>query len=349
MIEPNVEIIPAPPKRNLLPFFMVVGASVILVGMSLLPAIEAQSPNQHKANVIPPEIEPVSPETPLPPPTLNTALYELLAVVNPLALIAGVVLLALLASKELIRGPVLPVEWKLQPTWTALDVLLVVLIAIAIMIPLQFFFPKETDKPITAGGWVAEIIFRVLTVAALLAVAASRHRKSGELSPRFAALGLHADRLWPSIRIGLVAFLCFHAVDFGLNWAELRVVRHFQLNMIVQDPVELMYSAKSLATLIALPCLAIVLAPVTEELFFRGFLQGVLRTTCGSNLAILAAALFFASAHMNIFFFVRLFALGLTLGYLYDRTQSLAAPITTHFCQNAYTLCAIVAVKLAQH
>ncbi|HET9012731.1 MAG TPA: CPBP family intramembrane glutamic endopeptidase, partial [Gemmatimonadaceae bacterium] len=78
----------------------------------------------------------------------------------------------------------------------------------------------------------------------------------------------------------------------------------------------------------------IVVAPVCEELFFRGFLFRVLR----SNMPFLAAALIdgvlFGLVHGSFVILPVLAFLGVALCWLYTRTGTLFAPIAVHALNN---------------
>jgi membrane protease YdiL (CAAX protease family) len=334
--------------RDLLPFFVVAAAAVALFSVSLVAAVEAQSSPETIASASSAFPRMVSPDTPLNILTLRQLPMALLERATPLALLAGTLLVLFFAFKVFLGRRLLPKEWEFDPPWTGVDVLDIAAIAILLLVALQFFFPKDPHTSTGAGTWAAELIFRVLLAAAILVIVRYRSQLLGRDVRAFQAVGLRKNRLGRNIRLGVVAFLCFLAFGFAIGYIQNWFVQHFELKVIPQQPVELMRSAHTLATQIALPILAVIIAPFAEELFFRGFLQGLLRKHCGSNLAIFGTALFFASAHTNVFLFLPLFVLGLMLGYLYDRTQSLAAPIAMHFCQNAVTLCVTVASRLTQ-
>ena len=77
-----------------------------------------------------------------------------------------------------------------------------------------------------------------------------------------------------------------------------------------------------------------VLAPLCEELFFRGYLQGVL-SRFGAGRACAAVALLFALAHglsLNLPCHV---LMGMLLGVLTLRTGSVLAPLLVHMAYNA--------------
>ncbi|MDQ1832644.1 CPBP family intramembrane glutamic endopeptidase [Massilia scottii] len=80
-----------------------------------------------------------------------------------------------------------------------------------------------------------------------------------------------------------------------------------------------------------------VLAPVLEEMLFRGI---ILRSFLGQYpkwAAILASAGLFGFLHMNIYQYVGAVMIGMFLGWLYERTRSLLPCIGLHAAYN--TMC----------
>lgn len=75
-----------------------------------------------------------------------------------------------------------------------------------------------------------------------------------------------------------------------------------------------------------------VLAPVAEEIFFRGLLQSALRKVMGPWPAILVASLAFAGTHVleEPQAVPALAVLAIALGYSYERTGRLLTPIIIH-------------------
>lgn len=78
---------------------------------------------------------------------------------------------------------------------------------------------------------------------------------------------------------------------------------------------------------------AIVVAPIFEELVFRGAVLMNLRRF-GDRFAIIAAALLFALMHGNLQQAVHTFLIGLILGYVCVKTNSLRVPIILHALNN---------------
>lgn len=85
-----------------------------------------------------------------------------------------------------------------------------------------------------------------------------------------------------------------------------------------------------------------LLAPVCEELVFRGaVLRALLRWTPRHWVAIAFSAVFFALIHANPAQMPHAFLIGLLLGWLYYRTDSVIPGIVYHWVNNsvAYVLC----------
>lgn len=336
------------PARDLLPFFLVAIVALVLYQTSLISAIKAQSAAEAKSTIASPLPELEKPEQTLSKLTPRLIPYLVLSLIALPVMAAGALLIIFFSLKAVIGRRLLPIEWQFDAVWTPLDVLKVAIGAILVTLPISLLFPGAPDEPISLRTLLAQFVIRVVVAVAILGVVWFRLAKSGGQASSFALVGLRRYRIWRNIKVGMIAFLCFLVVLICINFLENRVVQALHLKVIWQEPVELMMSAKSLASQIGLAVLAIIIAPFTEELFFRGFLQGILRKRCGSNLAIFGTALLFASTHINIFVFLPLFVLGLMLGYLYDRTQSLAAPVALHAFQNASSVFVLVATKLAQ-
>ncbi|NBV22587.1 MAG: CPBP family intramembrane metalloprotease [Proteobacteria bacterium] len=81
--------------------------------------------------------------------------------------------------------------------------------------------------------------------------------------------------------------------------------------------------------------IAIVFAPLVEEILFRGILYPALKQRGYPQLALWGTALFFALMHANMTTFIPLAFLALFLTFLYERSGNLLAPILTHSLFNA--------------
>ena len=86
----------------------------------------------------------------------------------------------------------------------------------------------------------------------------------------------------------------------------------------------------------------VILAPIFEELFFRGLFYPALRRSLGPTLAIVIDGIIFGALHMRYLSIVSLILVGMILAYVYEKTESLYAPMLTHALYNGV----VVAITL---
>ncbi len=87
---------------------------------------------------------------------------------------------------------------------------------------------------------------------------------------------------------------------------------------------------------------AVAITPaVCEEALFRGWLMGTLRRKLALAPAIVVQAVLFALFHMSPLSIVALAFVGLYLGWLFERTGTLYAPMTAHCLYNATAILAV--------
>lgn len=79
-----------------------------------------------------------------------------------------------------------------------------------------------------------------------------------------------------------------------------------------------------------------IMAPIVEEIFFRGFLFQGFRQKYGWTAALLLSSALFAIAHMDLVALLPTFILGLVLAYVYHRSNSVWPGIILHFLVNAF-------------
>ena len=82
-----------------------------------------------------------------------------------------------------------------------------------------------------------------------------------------------------------------------------------------------------------------IIAPLVEEMLFRGYLQKVLEKSWEDiTKAILVTSLFFTLVHLNPYWIVQIYLLGLMLGYLAWRTNSIIPGIILHGLNNGFAV-----------
>jgi membrane protease YdiL (CAAX protease family) len=85
-----------------------------------------------------------------------------------------------------------------------------------------------------------------------------------------------------------------------------------------------------------------VLAPVVEELVFRGLLYGWIAGRWGSLAAWIVSSLAFAAAHIELAHVIMVLPLGILFGWLRRRTDSLLPSLFAHIVNNGFALIAAV-------
>ena len=84
------------------------------------------------------------------------------------------------------------------------------------------------------------------------------------------------------------------------------------------------------------------LAPLVEELIFRGLLYGWIAGRWGTRPAWLISSVVFAAAHFEPAHVVLVLPLGLLFGWLRQRTDSILPSLSAHVLNNAFALLAAI-------
>jgi membrane protease YdiL (CAAX protease family) len=84
-----------------------------------------------------------------------------------------------------------------------------------------------------------------------------------------------------------------------------------------------------------------VIAPLVEEIFFRGFLFQGFRQKYGWMPAIFLSSAIFGAAHLDPVSLIPTFVLGCVLAYMYHRSNSVWPGIIFHAAINSFSLCAV--------
>ena len=89
---------------------------------------------------------------------------------------------------------------------------------------------------------------------------------------------------------------------------------------------------------VALVVMTVILAPLTEEVFFRGLVQGALRDWLGPIRALVIASALFAATHFQLVQFPALVVVGLVHGLMVLGTKRLGPALWSHVGFNAITV-----------
>jgi membrane protease YdiL (CAAX protease family) len=90
---------------------------------------------------------------------------------------------------------------------------------------------------------------------------------------------------------------------------------------------------------------AVLIQPMIEELFFRGFLLTFLKEYTSTWLALVLSSGVFAFAHLNLGVALPLWFLGIVLGMAYEQSGSLLLPVSIHGCFNLVSALSLLLEK----
>jgi uncharacterized protein len=121
---------------------------------------------------------------------------------------------------------------------------------------------------------------------------------------------------------------------YGINILYSYLIATLHLNIQTNDQVLLAESKYAPLSVYASLLVATFIAPICEEIFFRGFLFMGLKRGMPAGWAIVISALLFAIAHGDPGSFIILFAIGLALAFLRWRSQSLWPTVLLHTVNN---------------
>jgi uncharacterized protein len=82
----------------------------------------------------------------------------------------------------------------------------------------------------------------------------------------------------------------------------------------------------------------VILAPLAEEVFFRGVVFNAWLREGGRRWAFIGSSVLFALIHISLVALVPIFLLGLALAWIYQRTGNLLAPIAMHATVNGISV-----------
>jgi hypothetical protein len=187
---------------------------------------------------------------------------------------------------------------------------------------------SEADTSVSAGAVIVSVLILDSFLLGVALLFASRVRR-----PRPWHFGISRTAFWPAVGwalLGFFAFLTFGAIYQALLQPE-----------VEQGVTDALGADQGTFGLIMAGFMVIVLAPVAEEIFFRGFLYGALRTRFGVIAAASINGAMFGVVHYDfsgldaLLIVPPLGVLGFIFCLVYERTGSIFPCIALHAFNNA--------------
>ena len=189
--------------------------------------------------------------------------------------------------------------------------------------------PPASQPPGTRYVLLQACVFQLSALAMQIALLWSK--RSFSPAP-FNRVSLSALRI---VGEGALAWLAAFPLFTLVSWVwqlalELAQKTWTNLETPLQEPVKILTHSSSITEKALVIFFAVLVAPVAEELFFRGGVYRFLKSRLPANLAVVMASAFFALSHFNLESLLPLFVLGWLLARLYERTGHIAAPMVFH-------------------
>jgi membrane protease YdiL (CAAX protease family) len=89
----------------------------------------------------------------------------------------------------------------------------------------------------------------------------------------------------------------------------------------------------------------VILAPIAEEVFFRGVVFNAWLREGGRKWAFIGSSILFAVIHISVVALLPIFLLGLALAWIYERTGNLLAPMAMHATVNGISVAFALLVR----
>ncbi len=262
---------------------------------------------------------------------MSAGLLSALAAVFNAIFFAGGIYLYVALVRQISRRDQVHTD-ELEPTFSLPDVVL------ALFLALLFIFnavasPSRPEKiALGTNDLVANALISVGLFVFLAAFLTLRGRRVVSMA------GFAKLPFWRSLATAVVLLLAAYPLIFLADLFSRLVLGGSSSK---QNIVELFTSSQTLQQRVLIIVLAVGIAPLVEEFFFRFFLYGVARRYLGRWVALVASAALFAAVHAHLPSAAPLFVLGACFALAYEWSESIVVSMTMHALFNSMTLVAL--------
>lgn len=149
------------------------------------------------------------------------------------------------------------------------------------------------------------------------------------------AFGFNSPKRFRAIGFGVLSGLLVLPVAWGLQRLSAWLMEVGNLNPQAQEVVQEIQREGVLPLQhVYLGIVALIAAPIVEEMLFRGILYPTIKRAGYPKLALWGTSILFALTHYNAPAFLSLVLFAVILTLLYEDTGNLLAPMIAHSCFN---------------
>jgi len=233
-------------------------------------------------------------------------------------------------------APARPRVWGLRDIAivTVAVLFLFLMVPGAVYLLTGLFWEQESDGENTEAAHISlavgNLLWYVTVIVTVLSYVRSKGGTASDLGLRWPH-GPGRDSWGRIVGIAVLTFIAMYAVTALYSVIALEILDLDFLEPSEQVPDDFYDHKVALAIL----GIAVVIgAPFTEELFFRGFLYGGVRTYVSFILAALLTGFMFSLLHFNVGLVIPFTLIGAILALSYQRSGNLITPIGAHFFFN---------------
>lgn len=218
-------------------------------------------------------------------------------------------------------------------------VLVSVVVAAAVAVVVGSFAPaaEGVAPALSPAGLASQFTATLVTIGLVLLWARSTHS---------------SGKIWLQKPTGHVSKAIFTGIAVGIGLQVTVITVIFIFSQLVpgfdtsriSGTIEKTIGDAPLLPKLALVFIATLLAPLSEELLYRGMLLAAISRRTGRTIGVLVSSALFGLAHLNLYSFVLLFSVGVALALLVVRSESLLPSFAAHLAFNLTAIGGLLAV-----
>ena len=159
------------------------------------------------------------------------------------------------------------------------------------------------------------------------------------------AFGLRTGFNLKTLAAAAFAALCVIPISIAVIFVCEMLITHFGLEPQLQDPVLALAKSEHWHDIAIMGVMACILAPIVEELIFRGLIYQTIKQSGYKRSALWASSILFAAFHSNLMTFIPLTLLAILFALLYETSGTIVAPIAVHSLFNLFNFGMILVAK----
>ena len=214
------------------------------------------------------------------------------------------------------------VSWSIGDTW--MGVVLLVLISGGMVAALFLGLKREYFQNI--GVLLLELVY-LLPIVLIFAWRRISWKHLG-----FGAFNINVVGIGCGLLLGGYSIILLHNWLLTIFGVDTQGDQIFQMFDQLESPVWLFV-------------VGAIVAPIVEEIFFRGFLFQGFRQKYGWMPALFLSSAIFGAAHLDPVSLIPTFVLGCVLAVVYHRSNSVWPGILFHAAINSFSLCAVYVIS----